>query len=69
MNDRLEKTFEMRRYIDRSRVLRGGRRLFDTAELMTIKEFARDDILGAVLLALNYGYAKGRQEATAGVSK
>lgn len=69
MNDRLENTFEMRRYIDRSRVLRGGRRLFDTAELMTISEFAMDDVLSAVLLALNYGYAKGYQETKAKAAK
>ncbi len=55
-----EKTMEMRRYIDRSRALKGGYTPFTSKELLALGQFAQEDSMySAILLGMNYGYAKG----------
>lgn len=68
MNDHMKRALEMKQYIDRAKISRNSRTRFGLAELMAVSEFAKGDFYGAILLALDYGYAKGHRDTKAGVS-
>ena len=64
MNDNMKRVLDMKQYIDRTGVPRGGVLLFESEYLLAVREcVTKMDLLSAILLALNYGYAKGQEAA------